>query len=146
MQQRVNIHATEPKAINSVFALENYVNACGLPKQLIHLIKVRASQINGCAFCINMHNREALKDGETHKRLFLLNAWKESDVFTDKEQAVLKLTEEITLIHKDGVLNKTYSDLLTHFPESQIAQIIMAIATINVWNRVAISTHMPLDE
>lgn len=146
MRLRVNIHETEPKAINSVFALENYLNTSGLSKSLIHIIKVRASQINGCAFCINMHTREAQSDGETQKRLFLLDAWKESGIFNEKEQAALNLTEEVTLIHQGGVSDETYSQALQHFTENQIAQIIMVIATINVWNRIAISTHIPLDD
>jgi AhpD family alkylhydroperoxidase len=146
MQQRVNIHETDPSAINSVFVLEKYINDSGLSQSIIHLIKVRASQINGCAFCINMHNREALKDGETAKRLFLLDAWQESKAFTKKEQAVLHLTEQITLIHHGGVADETYSTVQQYFSNIEIAQIIMVISTINVWNRVAISTHMPLDD
>ena len=146
MQQRVNIHATEPDAIKSVFALEKYINTSGLPNSLIHLIKVRVSQINGCAFCINMHSREAQKDGESTKRLLLLAAWREAPLFSDEEQAILQLTEEITLIHQGGVSDKTYAQVKQHFTDKQIAQIIMVISTINVWNRVAISTHMPLDD
>jgi len=146
MQQRVNLHEVEPNAINSVYSLENYINQSGLSKTLIHLIKVRASQINGCAFCINMHNREALKDGETAKRLFLLDAWRESRIFTEEEEAILLLTEQVTLIHQEGVSDEAYAKVQQHFSENEIAQIIMVISTINVWNRVAISTHMPLDD
>ncbi len=146
MQERVNIHATEPKAINSVFALENYVNGIGLDKTLIHLIKVRASVINGCAFCINMHNREAMSIGESMKRLALLSAWKESAVFSVQEEAILQLTDEVTLIHKGGVSEETYTQVSQYFDENEIAQIILVISTINVWNRIAISTHMPLDD
>ncbi|TYA92329.1 carboxymuconolactone decarboxylase family protein [Seonamhaeicola marinus] len=146
MQTRVNIHTTEPQAINAVFGLENYIAGTNLPKKLIHLIKVRASQINGCAFCINMHTREAIKDGETHKRLFLLDAWKETELFTEEEQAVLQLTEEMTLIHEGGVKDSTYGFMETFFNYQEISQIILVISTINVWNRIAISTHMPLDD
>ncbi len=146
MQTRVNIHNTEPQAFNAVFGLETYIATINLPSNLVHLIKLRASQINNCAFCINMHTREALKDGETHKRLFLLNAWNESQVFTEAEKAVLQLTEDITLIHENGVKDTTYSLIEQHFTSQEIAQIIMVISTINIWNRIAVSTHMPLDD
>ncbi len=146
MQTRVSIHNTEPQAFNAVFGLENYIATTNLPSNLIHLIKLRASQINNCAFCINMHTKEALKDGETHKRLFLLNAWNESQVFTEAEKAVLQLTEDITLIHENGVKDTTYSLIEQHFTSQEIAQIIMVISTINIWNRIAVSTHMPLDD
>ena len=146
MQERINFYELEPNAINSIFSLENYINQSGLSKMVIHLIKVRASQINGCAFCVNMHNREALKDGESAKRLFLLTAWKESNVFTEREQAILLLTEQVTLIHQGGVSDDTYAAVQQHFSNNEIAQIIMVISTINVWNRIAISTHMPLDD
>lgn len=146
MQARVNMHQTEPQSINAVFGLENYIASSTLSPKLIHLIKVRASQINGCAFCINMHTREALKDGETHKRLFLLDAWEESQVFSEAEEAVLQFTEEITLIHQGGVKDSTYAAMETHFNHQEITQIITVIGTINIWNRIAVTTHMALDD
>ena len=146
MQTRVIVHQLEPQAIKNIYAQEKYIAASGLSKSLIHLIKTRASQINGCAFCINMHTRDAIKAGESAKRLFLLDAWREAQVFSELEQAALQLTEEITLIHQAGVSDETYARVQQHFDDHQIAQLIVAISTINVWNRIAVATHMPLDD
>ncbi len=145
MEQRLNIHTIEPNALKGIFAIENYLNESNVSKSYIHLIKIRASQINSCAFCINMHTREALKAGETQQRLFLLDVWKDSGLFTDVEQVLLQLTEEITLIHQEGLSDNTYTNIRKFFTENQIAQIIMVVIAINAWNRIAVSTHMQLD-
>ena len=138
---RVNIRNTQPKAYDAMFCLEGYLGSIDLPAALIEVVKIRASQINGCAFCIQMHSDAALKAGETNKRLFALPAWKESALFSDEERAVLALTEEITLISKHGVSDQVYTSLQKYFKEEQIAQLIMLITVINAWNRIAISTH-----
>ncbi|MNV84711.1 Carboxymuconolactone decarboxylase family protein [compost metagenome] len=109
------------------------------------LIKTRASQINGCAFCIDMHTKDAIKNGETAQRIFLLNAWNETDLFTDEEKVLLAITEEITLISKNGLTTKTYNQAKLYFSEEVIAQIIMTVVIINSWNRIAISTQMPVE-
>lgn len=142
MEQRMNLQKLEPKAYEMMFGLENYVRSSGLNKTHLELIKIRASQINGCAFCINMHTKDALKNGETTQRIFLLNAWKETHVFTPEEKAILAMTEEITLISQHGLSAKTYTEAKAYFTDNYIAQIIVAISTINVWNRIAISTQM----
>lgn len=108
------------------------------------LIKIRASQINGCSYCLDMHTRDALKLGETQQRLFVLSAWRETDLFTAEEKALLALVEEVTLIHQKGVTDETYKGAEKFFSAETIAQIIMAIVLINAWNRIAISTHMPI--
>ena len=108
------------------------------------LIKIRASQINGCSYCLDMHTRDALKYGETQQRLFVLSAWRETDLFTAEEKALLALIEEVTLIHQKGVTDETYKGAEKFFSAETIAQIIMAIVLINAWNRIAISTHMPI--
>lgn len=108
------------------------------------LIKIRASQINGCSYCLDMHTRDALKLGETQQRLFVLSAWRETDLFTEEEKALLALVEEVTLIHQKGVTDETYKGAEKFFRAETIAQIIMAIVLINAWNRIAISTHMPI--
>ncbi|MEQ9209902.1 MAG: carboxymuconolactone decarboxylase family protein [Pseudomonadales bacterium] len=108
------------------------------------LIKIRASQINGCAFCIDMHTKDALKNGETPQRIFLLTAWTETDLFTEEERALLKITEEVTLIHQGGLSSETYKKGLDLFGEHYLTQIIMAIVAINAWNRIAISTNKPI--
>ena len=142
METRVNIQAKEPAAFKAMFGLEGYIHTTKIPALQLHLIKIRASQINGCAFCIDMHTKEALKDGETQQRIFLLNAWNETSLYTPEEKVLLAITEEVTLIHKDGLTNETYKAALALFDENYIAQVIMAVVAINGWNRIAISTHL----
>lgn len=145
MQKRLNIKDLEPAAYQAMYGLENYLKQTGLSKTHLQLLKIRASQINGCAYCINMHTREALAIGETNQRIFLLNAWRETGIFTDEEKAVLALCEEVTLISNSGVSDETYNKVLTHFDENYIAQLIMAIVTINTWNRLAVSTNREIE-
>lgn len=145
MSERINIQKLEPKAYQAMFGLENYIQNSGLSKTHIELIKIRASQINGCAFCINMHTADALKQGETAQRIFLLNAWRETTLFTEEEQIILAMTEDITLIAQGGLSEEVYQKAKTQFDENTIAKIIMAIVTINAWNRIAISTHMQVN-
>ena len=147
MKKRINISTIEPQAYKAMFGLETYLAGTDFPKTLKELIKIRASQINSCAYCIDMHTKDALKNGETNQRIFLLSAWKEAKyLFTEEEQTVLTMTEEITLIHKNGLSDETYQKATEFFTEEQIAQIIMAIVTINAWNRIAVSTHLQVGE
>ncbi|WP_317128706.1 carboxymuconolactone decarboxylase family protein [Hymenobacter fodinae] len=141
---RLTMQTIEPEAYKAMFGLEKYLSASKLSATHKHLIKVRASQVNKCAFCINMHTQEARKDGETEQRLYLLSAWRESKLFTPEEQALLALTEEVTLIGQAGVTDATYQQAAAHFDDHYLAQAIMAIVVINAWNRIAISTEMPL--
>jgi len=129
-----------PEAYQAVMDLEKQLKKSELTAIHKELIKVRASQINGCAFCLNMHTKVALRIGETTQRLFLLNAWKETSLFTEEEKILLQLTEEVTLIQKAGLSESTYSKAVETFGEKYTAQLIMAVITINVWNRIAIST------
>src|SRR5690606_3504563 len=140
MENRINIQALEPKAYKGMFALENFLQQSQLSKTHYYLILIHASQINGCAFCINMHTNDALLQGETPKRIFLLRAWKETELFSEEERAILAMTEEITLIHKTGLSDQTYQSAKIYFDDHYIAQIIMAVVTINAWNRISIST------
>lgn len=142
MGKRVSIHETEPQAYKAMYALEGYLATSQLSKTHKELIKIRASQINGCAYCIDMHTKDALKNGETIQRIFLLSAWRETSLFTEEEKAVLAITEEVTLIHNQGLSDKTYQKAEAVLDKNYIAQTIMAVATINVWNRIAISTQM----
>jgi AhpD family alkylhydroperoxidase len=142
MTRRVNISETEPKAYKAMYALEGYLAATQLTKTHKELIKIRASQINGCAFCIDLHTKDALNHGETNQRIFLLNAWRETSLFTEEEKVILTITEEVTLIHNHGLSDETYKKAEQIFDQNYIAQIIMAVATINAWNRIAISTNM----
>lgn len=125
-----------------MYGLENYLANSELDKLHLELIKIKASQINGCAFCINMHTKDAMKLGETNQRIFLLNAWRETTLFTEEERVILEMTEEITNISQHGLSEETYQKALTLFSENYIAIIIIAITTINAWNRIAISSHM----
>jgi AhpD family alkylhydroperoxidase len=146
MEQRINIQEAEPAAYKAMFGLEKYLQDSQLAKTHKELIKIRASQINGCAFCINMHTKDALKNGETPQRIFLLNAWREADLFTEEERVILALTEEITLIHNNGLSDKIYEKAEKVFDQNYLSQIIMAIVTINAWNRIAISTQLEIEQ
>ncbi|KIX22557.1 hypothetical protein SY27_01595 [Flavobacterium sp. 316] len=145
MEKRIQIDVIEPEAYKAIFALENYLQKSNLSNTHKELIKIRASQINSCAFCIDMHTKDALKYGETQQRLFLLNAWKETDLFTEEEKTLLQITEEITLIHQQGLSDETYKKAIKIFDENYLSQIIIAVITINTWNRIAISTNKPIE-
>ncbi|MBL7712426.1 MAG: carboxymuconolactone decarboxylase family protein [Chitinophagaceae bacterium] len=144
MKERFNMQEVQPQAFKAMFALEAYL--AGTTLNTIHkeLIKIRASQINGCAYCLNMHTRDALKHGETAQRIFVLDAWREAGLFTEEEKAVLAVTEEVTLIQK-GLSDDTYHKAEQMLGKEYLAQVIMAVVTINAWNRIAISTHKALD-
>lgn len=145
MEQRINIIQTEPEAYKAMRALEEYLKSSKLSKTHKELIKIRASQINGCAFCINMHAKDARKNGETEQRIYLLNAWRETDLFTQEEKAILALTEEVTLIQK-GVSDDTYRKAAALFDEHYLAQIVMTIVTINAWNRICVTSQTPPED
>lgn len=142
MSTRLNLSKTEPAAINALLAFEKYLADTELSQLHKELIRMRASQINGCAYCMNMHSKDAIKYGETPQRLFVLSAWRETDLYTEEEQAVLMLTEEVTEISKGGVSDATYQKAATHFTEKYIAELMMAIIIINSWNRYAITLHL----
>ena len=146
MEQRIQINKVQPDAYEAMYALEKYIQHSNIDKIHRELIKIRASQINGCAFCINMHTKDAMKYGENPQRIFLLDAWRETDLFTEEEKILLQMTEEITLIHKEGLTRETYQKALKIFDEDYIAQVIMAIVTINAWNRISVSTHKPVED
>lgn len=141
MQTRINIAKVLPEGYNALLGVEKFLAGSVLTPTHRELIKIRASQINGCAFCIDMHTTEALKNGETPKRIFLLDAWREADLYTAEEQAILALTEEITNI-QGHVSDETYVRAAQLFDEKYLAAVIMMAFTINSWNRLAISTGM----
>lgn len=142
MENRINIQELEPNAYKAMFGLENYLASTSLDNGLCDLVRLRASQINGCAYCIEMHANEALKRGEKKNRLFAVSAWWESPLFSEKEMNTLEATEEITKISANGLTEKTYQKLKVHFSDNEIAQLIMLICSINIWNRMAVSTRM----
>jgi AhpD family alkylhydroperoxidase len=138
MTPRLDYFAAAPKALQPMLALEKAVVSSGLEHGLIELVKTRASQLNGCAFCIDMHTRDALKAGETPARLFLLDAWREAPQFTPRERAALAWTEALTLVAQTHAPDADYAGLLPHFSEEEIVKLSLLIATINAWNRLAI--------
>ena len=139
MTKRINVYGLEPNAYKALRGVEDYTRTAQLPAMLREMIKIRASQINGCAYCIDMHTQDAIKLGETPRKIFALSAWKESPLFSEEERAVLQLTEEVTMISKHGVSDTTYNAVLKFYSENQLAQILMQIVVINSWNRIAIS-------
>ncbi|WP_417799309.1 carboxymuconolactone decarboxylase family protein [Tenacibaculum sp.] len=142
MKQRLNIQELEPNAYNAILEIYKYLETTTLSKKSKNLIKIRASQINTCAYCIEMHTTEALKNGEGQNRIFALSAWKESPLFSKEEKALLAATDEITLISNKGLTEKTFQKLKNYFSDNEIAQIIIQIGEINIWNRIAVSTQM----
>ena len=140
MIKRFKMPEVDAEAYKAMNTLEKYVNNTAISPSQLELIKIRASQINGCAFCIDLHTKKARKLGETEQRIYLLNAWKEAaDIYSEEERNILELTEEITLISKRGVSDRVYLKAIQLFGEKKTAQLIMTIVTINGWNRIAIS-------
>lgn len=147
MQKRLNIKEVAPNALKAMVGLEVYLANASISKTNKELIKIRASQLNGCAYCINIHTQDAIKNGERNQRVFLLNAWREAEgIFTEEEKVVLAITEEITLIHQNGLSDETYSSALQFFSEAQIADIMTAVITINLWNRIVLSTRLQIGQ
>jgi AhpD family alkylhydroperoxidase len=145
--ERLSVHDVDPKATEAVLGLERYVRASGLDGRLYELVKIRASQLNGCAFCLDMHHRDARAGGEDQRRLDVLSAWREApDLFTPEERAALSLTESVTLIADGGVPDDVWAEAGARFGETGVVHLLMAIATINVWNRLAVSTHQRLPD
>jgi len=133
----------QPAAYKAMDALDNYVSNSGIDKIHQELIRIRASQINGCAYCVNYHTRDARKLGETEQRLYLISVWREAkNVFTEEEQLLFAMTEEITLIHQHGLSDELYNKAIEIFGEEKTAQVIMAIITINAWNRIGVGLNM----
>lgn len=142
MKKRVKVSKLEPKSYEVLFAMEEYLATADLSHQLRELIKIRASQINKCSYCLEMHTKDARENGETEQRIYALSAWEESPLFTDAEKSALHFTEQVTEISKHGVSDEVYENLEKHFTENQIAQMIITIGQINFWNRIAVSTRL----
>ena len=138
MTPRLNPYKAAPDAIKAISDLEGYVQACGLEPNLLDLIKTRASQINGCAYCIHMHTHEARARGESEERLYLLDAWRESPLYSERERAALAWTEAVTLISQTHAPDAVYEEARRHFTEEELVKLTVAIAAINSWNRIAI--------
>src|SRR5690606_10555800 len=143
MDKRFHMGKVQPDAYAAMDALDQYLAKTAIDQRTQELIRVRASQINGCAYCVNYHTEEAIKQGEAWQRLHLLSAWREAgDIFSDEERRMLKMTEEITLIHRQGLTDETYEEAIATFGIEKTAQIIMVIVTINAWNRIGVALAM----
>ena len=139
MKPRMNYYQAAPDTIKALMALEEQIQSTGLEKSLIELVKIRASQINGCAFCINMHTEDARKRGETEQRIYLLNAWQESPLYSDRERAALAWTEALTLISQTHAPDDVYEQVRAQFSDADMVNLTMLIGAINAWNRLAIA-------
>lgn len=133
----------QPEAYKALSALDKYISSSAIDKLQQEMIRIRASQINGCAYCVNHHSRDAKKSGETEQRLYLIGVWREApNIFNEEEQLILAITEEITLIQEHGLSAELYDKAIHLFGEEKTAQLIMTIITINAWNRIGVSLHM----
>ncbi|MHB0952566.1 MAG: carboxymuconolactone decarboxylase family protein [Allorhizobium sp.] len=148
MHPRLDLGKAAPAAFKAVLGLENYVQSSGLSRSDIHLIKLRASIINGCAYCVDMHVKEARHDGLSEQWINLMSVWRESPVYTPRERALLGWVDSVTLLSETGAPDADFDALKAHFDDTEIANITIAIATINTWNRIAVSfrTQHPLDQ
>ena len=138
MHPRFNFAKASPDSYKAVSALENFVQTCGLERRFIHLIKLRASQINGCAYCLDMHSKDARAAGETEQRLYLLDAWRESPFYSERERAALAWTEALTHISQNDVPDELYEEVRKQFDDKELVDLSLAIIAINGWNRLAI--------
>ena len=143
MQQRIDVTKVNPAVYQAVAALQNYVDHSALDTKLRELIKIRASQINGCAFCLAMHTRDARRLGETDERMHLLNAWREAPLYSPRERAALAWTEAITRISDGHVPDEVFDEVREQFSEKEIVDLTAAAVAINTWNRIAIALRAP---
>jgi AhpD family alkylhydroperoxidase len=139
MEPRINYLKFAPGGYQAMLGLEKYLHDCGLEERLIHLVKLRASQINGCAYCLDMHWKDLRAINESEQRLYSLDAWEESPFYTDRERAALAWTEAVTRVSQDHVPDEVYEKVRRHFTEKELADLTLAVATINAWNRLSIA-------
>jgi len=138
MKSRIEL-AKNPKLFQSLFAVQATIEAGGLDPKLLHLVKMRASQINGCAYCIDMHTKDARAEGETEQRLYMLDAWREAPFYSDRERAALEWTEAVTLVATTHVPDEVYEAVRAQFSEDEIKTLTLAVAMINTWNRLNVA-------
>ncbi|GCE07581.1 carboxymuconolactone decarboxylase family protein [Dictyobacter aurantiacus] len=143
MDARLRYALAAPEARKAMFQLQEYVNTCGLESSLIHLVDMRASQINGCAFCLDMHAKDARAEGESEQRLYLLSAWREAPFYSERERAALEWTEAVTLVAEDHIPDEVYERVRPHFTDKELANLTLVICTINAWNRLNVAFRTP---
>jgi AhpD family alkylhydroperoxidase len=139
MKPRIDFKNVPADALKGMYALEQYLHTSGLSEKIIHLVKMRASQINGCAYCLDMHSKDARALGETEQRLYLLDAWEESPFYSERERAALALTEAVTKIAEGHVPDEVFEATRKQFSEQELIALVVTITTINAWNRLAIT-------
>lgn len=138
MSKRLDYFGVAPDAMKGMLEMEKYVHQSGLERKLYELVKTRASQINGCAYCLDMHTKDARKAGETEQRLYALNAWRETNFYSERERAALEWTEQLTLVSSHHITDEFYKKVSQHFTEKEMLALTIAIVAINGWNRLAI--------
>jgi AhpD family alkylhydroperoxidase len=138
MSQRLDYRKASPAAYQAMLGLQAAVEKSGLEKSLIELLKIRASQINKCAYCLHMHTKDARKAGETEERIYLLDAWRESSLYSERERAALAWTEALTLLPEQGAPDKVYAEMKAQFSDAEIVNVTLAIGAINAWNRIGV--------
>ena len=139
MKARLNANMAAPGAMKALLGLQAHVNGCGLEHGLLELVKYRASQLNGCAWCMDMHTKDARAAGETEQRLYLLSAWRECPFYTEREQAALAWTEAVTRLADDSVSDEVFAQVRAQFSEQELVELTMAIIAINGWNRINVA-------
>jgi AhpD family alkylhydroperoxidase len=139
MEPRINMGTAVPAAMTAMAGMERYVRGSGLERPLLELIKVRASQINGCAYCLDMHTKDARAAGESEQRLYALSAWRETPFYSERERAALAWTEAVTLVGETHVPDEVYEEARRQFDEVELVNLTMAVVTINAWNRLSIA-------
>ena len=143
MTKRINFNDVQPSAYDAMDALDKFLDDSTIDQLHKEFIKIRASQINGCAYCVDSHSHDALRLGESLQKVLLISAWREAkNVFSEEERLLFRMTEEITLIHQHGLSDEAYQQAIQVFGEEKTAQIIMAIVTINAWNRIGVATEL----
>lgn len=139
MSSRVDYGKASPHGIAAMRGLESYVRQCGLDPALLELVRLRASQMNGCAYCVDMHTKDARAEGETEQRLYAVSVWEEAPFFTERERAALAWTEAVTRVSDSHVPDALYEVSRRHFSEKELVDLTLAIVAINGWNRLAVS-------
>jgi len=139
MKARIDLTRSNTKLLQSLLAIQSLIEAGGLDEKLLHLVQMRASQINGCAYCLDMHSKDARAAGETEQRLYSLEAWRETPFYSDRERAALEWTEAVTLVSETHFPDSVYEVVRAHFSEEEIKTLTLAVAMINMWNRLNVA-------
>lgn len=143
MERRFDFSQVAPEAMKAMRGLEAYLARCALERPLVELVKMRASQINGCAFCLDMHWKDARAAGESEQRLYMLDAWRETDFYSPRERAALAWTESLTRVSETHAPDDVYGEVRALFSEREIADLTLAVVAINGWNRICIGSRVP---